>query len=101
VEGEGQVLTDGRGIILKHVNVRIKSTVVSRPLNSYWRLKSYPSSFMPFYLYGNNSTPPATQHLVYLTNQCSENDAHIDHVITRAPNTPRPTRSPSRSSAVQ
>lgn len=84
---EGGVLTDDSGIILKHVNVRIKSTVVSRPLNSYWRLRNYPSSFMPFYLYGNNSRPPATQHLVCFTNQGPENDANIDHVITRAPNT--------------
>ncbi|KAH8880843.1 PLP-dependent transferase, partial [Thozetella sp. PMI_491] len=65
----GQIMTKESGIILKNIKVTVTDTVVSRPLNSRWRLKDYPTRFMPFYLYGN------------------ANEAHIDHVIVRAPNT--------------
>ncbi|KAK6216154.1 hypothetical protein LQW54_003728 [Pestalotiopsis sp. IQ-011] len=63
-----QITTKHCGVILKNVNVKVTSTVVSRPLNSKWRLPNYPSNFMPFYLYG------------------TANEANIDHVIARAPN---------------
>ncbi|KAJ8112448.1 hypothetical protein ONZ43_g5395 [Nemania bipapillata] len=63
-----QIMTKESGIILRDIEVTILQKVVSRPLNSKYRLKDYPSNFMPFYLYGN------------------ENEANIDHVITRAPN---------------
>ncbi|TEA15040.1 Aspartate 1-decarboxylase [Colletotrichum sidae] len=65
----GQIMTKHSGIILQDVYVDLQGTVVSRPLNSRWRLDKYPETFMPFYLYG---TP---------------NEANIDHVIVRAPNT--------------
>lgn len=39
---------------MKNITVTVQDTVVSRPLNSQWRLKSYPNGYMPFYLYGNN-----------------------------------------------
>ncbi|KAI0012591.1 pyridoxal-dependent decarboxylase domain-containing protein [Xylariaceae sp. FL0662B] len=64
-----QIMTKSSGIVLQDIKVDLKKTVVNRPLNSKWRLKDYPSTFMPFYLYG---TP---------------NEANIDHVIVRAPNT--------------
>ncbi|KAF3001603.1 hypothetical protein E8E14_005800 [Neopestalotiopsis sp. 37M] len=64
-----QIKTEHSGVILKNVKVKLTSTVVSRPLNSKWRLSNYPKKFMPFYLYG------------------SANEANIDHVIVRAPNT--------------
>ncbi|KAI1431521.1 pyridoxal-dependent decarboxylase domain-containing protein [Xylaria sp. CBS 124048] len=66
---KAQVMTKESGIILRDIDVTFRETIVSRPLNSKWRLKDYPSTFMPFYLYGN------------------EHEANIDHVITRAPNT--------------
>ncbi|KAI1419520.1 pyridoxal-dependent decarboxylase domain-containing protein [Xylaria sp. FL1777] len=66
---KAQIMTKESGIILRNIDVVVRKTVVSRPLNSKYRLKDYPSTFMPFYLYG------------------SENEANIDHVITRAPNT--------------
>ncbi|KAI0517404.1 pyridoxal-dependent decarboxylase domain-containing protein [Xylaria bambusicola] len=66
---KAQVMTKESGIILRNVDVVVQKTIVSRPLNSKYRLKDYPLTFMPFYLYGN------------------ENEAYIDHVITRAPNT--------------
>ncbi|KAJ2990730.1 hypothetical protein NUW58_g2807 [Xylaria curta] len=65
---KAQIMTKESGIILRDIDVVSCHTVVSRPLNSKYRLNDYPSTFMPFYLYGN------------------ENEAHIDHVITRAPN---------------
>jgi glutamate/tyrosine decarboxylase-like PLP-dependent enzyme len=65
----GQIMTKESGIILKDITVTVKNTVVSRPLNSKWRLKDYPSDFMPFYLYGN------------------DNEVNIDHVLSRSPNT--------------
>jgi hypothetical protein len=49
----GQIMTKRSGIILKNVTVTVTNTVVSRPLNSQWRQKEYPSTFMPFYLYGS------------------------------------------------
>ncbi|KAK6080365.1 pyridoxal-dependent decarboxylase domain protein [Seiridium cupressi] len=64
-----QITTKLSGVILKNIKVTVTSTVVSRPLNSRWRLPSYPKKFMPFYLYGNAK------------------EANIDHVIVRAPNT--------------
>ncbi|KXH29421.1 hypothetical protein CSAL01_12654 [Colletotrichum salicis] len=66
---DGQIMTKESGIILQDVCVQLGKTVVSRPLNSKYRLEKYPDTFLPFYLYG---TP---------------NEANIDHVITRAPNT--------------
>ncbi|KAI8292985.1 hypothetical protein K4K56_005548 [Colletotrichum sp. SAR 10_98] len=66
---EGQIMTEDSGIVIQDVTVTLGKTVVSRPLNSKWRLEEYPSTFMPFYLYG---TPT---------------EANIDHVIVRAPNT--------------
>ncbi|KAF5492470.1 putative L-tyrosine/L-aspartate decarboxylase [Colletotrichum siamense] len=66
---EGQIMTADSGIVIQDVTVTLGKTVVSRPLNSKWRLEEYPSTFMPFYLYG---TPT---------------EANIDHVIVRAPNT--------------
>ncbi|KAL0768837.1 hypothetical protein CaCOL14_008145 [Colletotrichum acutatum] len=66
---DGQIMTKESGIILQDICVQLGKTVVSRPLNSKYRLDKYPDTFMPFYLYG---TP---------------NEANIDHVITRAPNT--------------
>ncbi|KAI0970816.1 pyridoxal-dependent decarboxylase domain-containing protein [Xylaria arbuscula] len=65
---KAQIMTKESGIILRNIDVVFRKTIVSRPLNSKYRLKEYPSTFMPFYLYG------------------SENEANIDHVITRAPN---------------
>ncbi|KAK9779600.1 hypothetical protein SCAR479_03666 [Seiridium cardinale] len=64
-----QITTKLSGVILKNIKVTVTSTVISRPLNSRWRLPSYPKKFMPFYLYGNAT------------------EANIDHVIVRAPNT--------------
>ncbi|GAW25934.1 putative pyridoxal-dependent decarboxylase domain protein [Rosellinia necatrix] len=66
---KAQIMTKEAGIILYDVNVVIRKTVVSRPLNSKYRLRDYPTDSMPFYLYGSGS------------------EANIDHVITRAPNT--------------
>ncbi|KAJ3580316.1 hypothetical protein NPX13_g248 [Xylaria arbuscula] len=66
---KAQIMTKESGIILRNIDVVLRKTIVSRPLNSKYRLKEYPSTFMPFYLYGN------------------ENEANIDHVTTRAPNT--------------
>ncbi|KAI3328115.1 pyridoxal-dependent decarboxylase domain-containing protein [Xylariaceae sp. AK1471] len=65
---KAQIMTKESGIILRDIDVVLAKTIVSRPLNSKWRLKEYPSTFMPFYLYG------------------TANEANIDHVITRAPN---------------
>ncbi|KAI1750214.1 pyridoxal-dependent decarboxylase domain-containing protein [Xylaria castorea] len=65
---KAQIMTKESGIILRDIDVTFRQTVVSRPLNSKYRLTDYPSTFMPFYLYG------------------SEKEANIDHVITRAPN---------------
>ncbi|KAI3338448.1 pyridoxal-dependent decarboxylase domain-containing protein [Ustulina deusta] len=65
---KAQIMTKESGIILRDIDVVLRQTIVSRPLNSKYRLKDYPPTFMPFYLYG------------------SENEANIDHVITRAPN---------------
>ncbi|KAI0407849.1 pyridoxal-dependent decarboxylase domain-containing protein [Xylaria palmicola] len=65
---KAQIMTKESGIILRDIDVVLRQTIVSRPLNSKHRLNEYPSTFMPFYLYG------------------SENEANIDHVITRAPN---------------
>ncbi|KAI1110545.1 pyridoxal-dependent decarboxylase domain-containing protein [Nemania sp. NC0429] len=65
---KGQIMTKESGIILRDIDVTIQQTVVSRPLNSKYRLDSYPSDFVPFYVYGN------------------EEEVNIDHVITRAPN---------------
>ncbi|KAF2971517.1 hypothetical protein GQX73_g2076 [Xylaria multiplex] len=65
---KGQIMTKESGIILRNIDVVLYQTIVSRPLNSKHRLKDYPRECMPFYLYGN------------------ENEAYIDHVITRAPN---------------
>ncbi|TGJ78751.1 hypothetical protein E0Z10_g10012 [Xylaria hypoxylon] len=65
---KGQIMTKESGIILRNIDVVFRQTIVSRPLNSKYRLREYPSTFMPFYLYGN------------------KNEANIDHVITRAPN---------------
>lgn len=50
------MLTKNSGIILKNVTVTVNRTIVSRPLNSQWRLKDYPKQFMPFYLYGNGKS---------------------------------------------
>ncbi|KAI1854573.1 hypothetical protein JX266_000691 [Neoarthrinium moseri] len=66
---KGQIMTKESGIILKNISVTVTATVVSRPLNSRWRLKDYPAKCMPFYLYGTAS------------------EANIDHVIVKAPNT--------------
>ncbi|KAI1330742.1 pyridoxal-dependent decarboxylase domain-containing protein [Xylariaceae sp. FL0255] len=66
---KAQISTKESGIILQNVEVMFKKTIVSRPLNSKWRLPDYPTTFMPFYLYG------------------TLNEANIDHVITKAPNT--------------
>ncbi|KAI0455119.1 pyridoxal-dependent decarboxylase domain-containing protein [Xylaria acuta] len=65
---KAQIMTKESGIILRDIDVNFRQTVVSRPLNSKYRLNEYPSTFMPFYLYG------------------SEKEANVDHVITRAPN---------------
>ncbi|KAI8949332.1 pyridoxal-dependent decarboxylase domain-containing protein [Xylaria longipes] len=65
---KAQIMTKESGIILQDIDVTFRQTVVSRPLNSKYRLEHYPPTFMPFYLYG------------------SEKEANIDHVITRAPN---------------
>ncbi|KAK7754117.1 hypothetical protein SLS62_003963 [Diatrype stigma] len=65
----GQIMTKESGIILTKINVSVKELVVSRPLNSKWRLKDYPEKCMPFYLYG------------------TAGEVNIDHVITRSPNT--------------
>jgi glutamate/tyrosine decarboxylase-like PLP-dependent enzyme len=75
VETEGQftarIMTKASGMILSNatVSVDVRSVVVSRPLNSQWRVKDYPTTYIPFYLYGTST------------------DANIDHVIVRAPNT--------------
>ncbi|KAK8120714.1 pyridoxal-dependent decarboxylase conserved domain protein [Apiospora kogelbergensis] len=66
---KAQIMTQASGIVLQDVDVSLKATVVSRPLNSKFRLEKYPDTYMPFYLYG------------------SANEANIDHVIVRAPNT--------------
>lgn len=63
-----QIMTKESGIILKNMTVIVTNTVVSRPLNSQWRLKDYPQKHMPFYLYGDSK------------------EANIDHVIVKAPN---------------
>ncbi|KAF2762538.1 PLP-dependent transferase [Pseudovirgaria hyperparasitica] len=65
----GQIRTEASGTVLKDVKVQITGKVVSRPLNSAFRLDTYPEDFMPFYLYG------------------SPTEANIDHVIVKAPNT--------------
>ncbi|KAI0602443.1 pyridoxal-dependent decarboxylase domain-containing protein [Biscogniauxia sp. FL1348] len=66
---QAQIMTKESMIILQDVEVTLTDVVVSRPLNSKWRLKDYPASFMPFYLYGTSQ------------------EVNIDHVIVRAPNT--------------
>ncbi|KAI0161298.1 pyridoxal-dependent decarboxylase domain-containing protein [Xylariaceae sp. FL1272] len=66
---KAQIMTKESGIVLHNIEVTLKKTIVSRALNSKFRLDEFPSTFMPFYLYG---TP---------------NEANIDHVITKAPNT--------------
>ncbi|KAK1640741.1 pyridoxal-dependent decarboxylase domain protein [Colletotrichum phormii] len=66
---DGQIMTKESGIILQDVCVQLGKTVVSRPLNSKYRLDKYPDTFLPFYLYGTRKY------------------TNIDHVITRAPNT--------------
>ncbi|KAI0427025.1 pyridoxal-dependent decarboxylase domain-containing protein [Xylaria sp. FL1042] len=65
---KAQIMTKESGIVLRNIDVVFCKTIVSRPLNSKYRLKDYPPCSMPFYLYG------------------SEHEANIDHVITRAPN---------------
>ncbi|KAK7932402.1 pyridoxal-dependent decarboxylase conserved domain protein [Apiospora marii] len=57
------------GIVLQDLEVSLETKIVSRPLNSKWRLEKYPDTYMPFYLYGTAS------------------EAYIDHIIVRAPNT--------------
>ncbi|KAI1269383.1 pyridoxal-dependent decarboxylase domain-containing protein [Xylariaceae sp. FL1019] len=66
---KAQIMTKESGIVLHNIEVTLKKTIVSRALNSKFRLDEFPSTHMPFYLYG---TP---------------NEANIDHIITRAPNT--------------
>lgn len=46
------------GIVLQDVDVSLKATVVSRPLNSKFRLEKYPDTYMPFYLYGSGEFCP-------------------------------------------
>ncbi|KAI1494277.1 pyridoxal-dependent decarboxylase domain protein [Biscogniauxia mediterranea] len=65
---KAQIMTKESGIILQDVEVTLIDVVVNRPLNSKWRSKDYPD-VLPFYLYG------------------TANEANIDHVIVRAPNT--------------
>ncbi|KAK8069100.1 pyridoxal-dependent decarboxylase domain protein [Apiospora phragmitis] len=66
---QAHIMTKASGIIIQDVDVSLEAKVVSRPLNSKWRLEKYPDTYMPFYLYGTAS------------------EANIDHVIVRAPNT--------------
>ncbi|KAK6840601.1 pyridoxal-dependent decarboxylase conserved domain protein [Apiospora arundinis] len=66
---KAQIMTQASGIVLQDVDASLEAKVVSRPLNSKWRFEKYPDTYMPFYLYGN------------------ANEANIDHVIVRAPNT--------------
>ena len=56
------------GIIMKDVIASIKLVVKDRSLTSYHRDTSYPSRYLPFYLYG------------------SDTEQNIDHILLRAPN---------------
>ncbi|KAH8205832.1 hypothetical protein TruAng_000108 [Truncatella angustata] len=87
-----KITTKVSGTILKNISVTVTSTVVSRPLNSKWRLPSYPQSFMPFYLYGTRELPNVSQPTLARSalTEClstAASEANIDHVIVRAPNT--------------
>ncbi|KAK4207527.1 pyridoxal phosphate-dependent transferase [Rhypophila decipiens] len=56
------------GVVYHGITVRIKSILKNRPLKSANQDETYPSGFMPFYLYGTTK------------------ELHIDHILTRAPN---------------
>ncbi|KAK0123880.1 hypothetical protein ONS95_008875 [Cadophora gregata] len=56
------------GLVLKDITVTTKHVVKSRPLNTSYLDPTYPSDFMPFYLYGTST------------------EQHIDHMLLRAPN---------------
>lgn len=64
-----KILTQGSSqTIAQPVTVSEVNPLKDRPLNSKYRDLTYPSGYMPFYLYGT----PSQQH--------------IDHLLTRAPN---------------
>lgn len=54
--------------MLKRVHVSNIKVIKNRPLDSRWRDDSYPTSFVPFYLYGN------------------EGRFFVEHVLVKAPN---------------
>ena len=54
--------------MLKRVHVSNIKVVKNRPLDSRWRDDDYPTSFVPFYLYGN------------------EGRLFVEHVLVKAPN---------------
>ncbi|XRM42698.1 hypothetical protein ABZX51_005909 [Aspergillus tubingensis] len=62
----GHIYADGHRRL--YTGVTLKRIVKSRPLNLQHRDNDYPQSFTPFYLYG------------------TENQAHISHMMLRAPN---------------
>ncbi|RDH36369.1 pyridoxal phosphate-dependent transferase [Aspergillus welwitschiae] len=62
----GHIYADGHRRL--YTGVTLKRLVKSRPLNLQHRDHDYPQSFTPFYLYG------------------TENQAHISHMMLRAPN---------------
>ena len=68
-------LTTNRGLVLKNLTVTIKHVVKSRHLHSAYLDHTYPSGFMPFYLYGTSA------------------EQHIDHMLLRAPNAQFPAES--------
>ncbi|KAK0716870.1 pyridoxal phosphate-dependent transferase [Lasiosphaeria miniovina] len=64
----GNLTTKSNGVVASDITVKIASVIKNRPLNRHAQDDSYPTGFMPFYLYGT-----ATEQ-------------HIDHVLLQAPN---------------
>lgn len=96
MRGSQQADTDdavNSGIVLQDIEVSLKTKIVSRPLNSKWRLEKYPDTYMPFYLYGtgtfSSSYPvgPGRRCDSATDRETPASEANIDHVIVRAPNT--------------
>lgn len=79
VESDGADTDDLRsGIVLQDIKVNLMGTVVSRPLNSKWRLDKYPQTFMPFYLYGSGKYSDSSHDIqsAQLTTRFSRGSQH-------------------------
>jgi hypothetical protein len=58
-------------VVSQRINITITRVLKNRPLDGAFQDAAYPSSFMPFYLYGGGNNPQ---------------EAHIDHILVRSPN---------------